>query len=72
VLLLSPARCAIGALWSIRDALVEKTFLSFTDPPVLKSVQEYLRGAHPTNPLSRGIETGLRARWHAVDVYEQV
>ena len=35
VLLLSPARCAIGAVWSLRNVRVEKTFLSLADPPVL-------------------------------------
>ncbi len=72
MLLLSPTCCAIRAVRSLRDARFEKTFLSFTDPPVLKSVQEHFCGAHPTNPLSRDIEAGLRARWHAMDVYEQV
>lgn len=70
MLFLSPACRAIGAVWSLRNARVEKTFLSFADPPVLKSIQEHFCGAHPTNPLARGIEAGLRARWHAVDVYE--
>ena len=61
-----------GTVWFIRDARDEKTFLSFTGPPVLYAVQEYFHGADTTNPLSRGIEDGLRARWYAVDVYERV
>lgn len=68
--LLSPAYWAIRAVWSLRDDRVEKTFLSFADPPVLQSVQEYFCSAHPTNPLARGIEARLRARRYTVDVDE--
>ena len=72
VLLLLPACCAVRAVWSFRDARVEKAFLSFADPPVLQTVQEYLYRAHPTDPLAWGIEARLGARWDVVDFREQV
>jgi hypothetical protein len=72
VLLLSPACCAVRAVWPVRNVRIEETFLSFTDPPVLQTIQEHLGGAHPTDTLAWGVEARLWARWHTVDIHEQV
>jgi hypothetical protein len=70
--LLLRAHLTVRAIRSIQDILVQEPFLPLSDPPFSQTRQQDLCRANSTDPVSRSVESWIRACSYAVNIDKDI